>query len=69
MHRTLAAEELENLIHGDAAHLFEGFFGERADMRRKEHIRQGGEGAWDEGGSCEKASSTAPLIWRAVRAS
>ena len=37
-------EELENLIHGDAAHLFEGFFGERADMRRKEHIRQGGEG-------------------------
>ena len=44
MHRTLAAEELENLIHGDAAHLFEGFFGERADMRRKEHIRQGGEG-------------------------
>lgn len=38
--------KLENLIHGDAAHLFEGFFGERADMRRKEHIRQGGEGAW-----------------------
>ena len=44
VHWALAVEELENLIHGDAAHLFEGFFGERADMRRKEHIRQGGEG-------------------------
>ena len=44
VHWALAVEELENLIHGDAAHLFKGFFGERADMRRKEHIRQGGEG-------------------------
>lgn len=53
------------MIHGDAAHLSEGFFGERADMRRRSTFGRAAKGM-DEGGSCEKASSTAPLMWRAV---